>query len=689
MPLKSIGAAAISVLLLAGCGSKPQTKPEFGISGFDATGQDKNVKPGHSFFRYANGGWLDRTAIPGDRAVVWIDTPADDLIEERLHGILEQGAAQSGHQPSTLEAKAGAFYSSFMDETRCERLGAKPIKPELDAVRGAHSTDELAALTGRSVVDFDGSFFKLWQSVDLRDPQRYAVYIGQDGLGMPDLDYYSEPTFAETKAKYEAYAGRLLHLLDWPDAEANAKRVVGLETAAAAVSWSKAQQRDAVLNYNAMSVEELEGMAPGFAWRAFLAQARLPQVTRVVVAEKGAFPKLAAIWKRTPPDVLQAWAAFHIADNAAPYLSKSFADAYFDFRGKTLGGQAEQKVRWKRAVFAVAGGDFLNVDRFGGFGTMGFGVGQMYTSKYFGADAKAKIESLVANLRAAFRGRIERLEWMQPATKAEALKKLDAYLVKVGYPSHPRDYSALRIVPDDLAGNVRRAAELDWGYYTARLTGPVDRSDWGWTPQTNNAYNGDLIDLTFPAGLLHAPGFDPNADPAFNYGAIGGMIGHELTHGFDDQGRKVGASGALNDWWTKSDAAQFDARAKKLGAQYAAFEALPGLHLKPELTMGENIADLGGLTIALDGYHASLGGQPAAVVDGWTGDQRVFLGWAQNWREKRKEAALRKQVASNPHSPSRFRVDGVVRNIDAWYEAFGVKPGDTLYLPPEERVRIW
>jgi len=360
--MNTIWAVAISVLLLMDCRNKPRTKPEFGVWGFDETVMDKSVSPGESFFRYANGGWLDRTPIPSDRTSVWVDTPADDLIESRLHAIMEQGAAQAGHDPSTLEGKAGGFYKSFMNEELCERMGAKPIQPELDAVRGTHSADELAGLTGRAVVDFDGSFFKIWQNVDLRDPQHYAMYLGQDGLGLPDLDYYSKPEFAETKAKFQAYAGRLLNLIDWPDAGSNAKRVVDLETSVAAVSWTKAQQRDAVLNYNAMSVEELERMAPGFGWRALLAQARLPQVTRVVVAEKGAFPKMAAIWKHTPPDVLRAWAAFHIADNAAPYLSKSFADAYFDFRGRTLGGQAEQKVRWKRGVFAVAGGDFLPSD---------------------------------------------------------------------------------------------------------------------------------------------------------------------------------------------------------------------------------------------------------------------------------------------------------------------------------------
>lgn len=564
------GAIAIVVSLLAACTTKPQpkAKPEFGAWGFDASAQDKSKSPGEGFFRYANGGWLDRTSIPEDEVAVYVDTAAGDLIESNLRDLLQQGATHAGHEPSDLQGKAGAYYKSFMDEARCEQRGAEPIEPELSAIRGAHSADEMAGLTGRSVLDFDSAYFRVWLNIDQGDPRHYAVYLGQDGLGLPDGYYYLKPGFADPKAKYQTYIGHILRLINWPDAYANARRVVEFETAVADASWAKEQQRDPVANYHAMSLDELQRFAPGFAWRRFLAEARLPQVSRVVVAEKDAFPKLAAIWQRTPLGVLKAWEAFHVADAAAPYLSKNFADAHFEFRGKTLGGQQKQKNRWKRAVLAVAGGDFIN-ERFGGSGTMGFGVGQIYGTKYFGADGKAKIESLVANLRAAFRARIEHLDWMEPSTKTEALKKLDAYIVKVGFPDHPRDYSSLRILDDDLAGNVRRAQEFDWAFYSARLAGPVDHTDWPCTPQTNDTYNGGLIDLVFPAGALHAPAFDPNADPALNYGAIGGMIGHELIHGFDDAGRKVDHSGALRDWWTKTDALQFETRAKRLGGQYS------------------------------------------------------------------------------------------------------------------------
>jgi putative endopeptidase len=371
------------------------------------------------------------------------------------------------------------------------------------------------------------------------------------------------------------------------------------------------------------------------------------------------------------------------------YLSKPFADEYFEMHNKTLSGQPQQQVRWKRGVHAVSGGDALAGDRADSFGNLQWAVGQLYTAKYFPASSKAKIEELVDNLKAAYRVRIKALDWMGAATKKEALKKLDTYVIKVGYPDKPRDYSNVAVLDDDLVGNVQRAAAADWAFYVERLNGPVDRQDWIMTPQTNDAYNGSLRDIVFPAGILQPPIFDPSADPAINYGAAGAIIGHELTHGFDDQGRKLDSKGALRDWWTAKDARTFDARAKVLGAQYSQFEPLPGVHINGDLTMGENIADLGGVVLALDAYRASLKGKPAPVIDGFTGDQRVFLGWAQAWRGKLRDDALRRQAVSDPHSARRFRVIGPVRNVDAWYDAFAVKPGEKYYLAPEKRVRIW
>jgi putative endopeptidase len=662
-------------------------KPLYGTWGFDTAGADFNTRAGDDFFRYANGTWLDKTSIPADKPAWSLRLQMTDRTEGRLHEILE--AADKGGDPNTLEGKVGAFYHSFMDEARIDQLGATPLASALADVRDAKTRDDLAALMGRTNIDFEPTLFGMYLDVDLKDPNKYAVYLYQSGLGLPDRDYYLKPDFAKVKTVYQGHAARLLRLLNWPDADARAKDVVAFETQVAEVSWTRVQQRDPVATYNPMSVRELQTLTPGFAWKGFLASANLSKVTRVVVAEKSAFPKLAAVYAKTPIDTIRAWHAFHIADNAAPYLSKAFTDAYFEMHDKTLAGQQQQQVRWKRAVTAVAGGDFLVGDRFGTFGTLGFAAGQLYTARYFGPAAKAKIETLVANLKDAFHARLEKLDWMGDATKKEALKKLDTYVIKVGYPDHPRDYSAVSMRRDDLIGNVRRAAAADWSYYSNRIFGPVDRSDWGMTPQTNDAYNGSLRDIVFPAGILQAPIFDAEADPAINYGAIGGVIGHELTHGFDDQGRKIDAAGALRDWWTQDDAKKFEARAKVLGTQYDAYEPLPGVHVNGSLTMGENIADLGGLTMGLEAYHASLHGQPAPVIDGLTGDQRVFLGWAQAWRGKVSDDFVKKQVVSDPHSPRQFRVLGPTRNIDAWYEAFSVKEGDRMYVAPDKRVRIW
>ena len=685
--LKIFSAALLAAsMTLVGAG---RAAPQYGAWGFDSAGMDAKTKPGDDFFRYANGTWLDNTQIPGDKPAVSFRLQMTDRTEARLHDMMEEAAKTAPHQPDDLSGKVGAFYKAFMDDARVEALGAKPLDPLLADVRAANTRDALAALMGRNNADLEASLFNFFIDVDLKDPNHYAVYVSQGGLGLPDRDYYLKPEFAKAKSQYEIYVAQLLHLLNWPDADARAKDVVAFETKIADASWTKAQQRDPIATYNPTTVAELEKAASGFAWKDFFAQASLSKVDRVIVAENTAFPKLTAVFAATPVDVLQAWQAFHIADNAAPYLSKAFTDAYFEMRNKTLSGQKEQQIRWKRGVFTVSGGDFGVGDRFGTYGTMGWGVGQLYAAKYFPPEAKLKIEALVDNLKAAYRIRLQKLDWMGPATKVQALKKLDTYTIKVGYPDHPRDYSKLVITDDDLLGDVRRAGAADWAFYSGRLFGPVDKSDWLMTPQTNDAYNGSLRDIVFPAGILQAPMFDADADPAINYGAIGGVIGHELTHGFDDQGRKIDADGALRDWWTKDDAAKFEVRAKRLGAQYSAFEPLPGVHVKGELTMGENIADMGGLTLALDAYHASLHGKPAPVIDGLTGDQRVFLGWAQAWRGKVTDDFVKKQVVSDPHSPRQFRVNGVVRNIDAWYAAFHAKPGEKLYVAPKKRVKIW
>ena len=531
---------------------------------------------------------------------------------------------------------------------------------------------------GRENDGFFASLIDVSIDSDQKDPDHYAVDLSQSGLGMPDRDYYLTPGFAAKKALYQAYVARLLGLIGWSDPAGSAARIVAFETQIAQVSLPKEDQRDPDRLYNPASVAELESSDPGFAWRPFLQAADLPGVNRLIVAEKDSIRQIAALYQQTPLEVLKAWEAFHVADAAAPLLSEPFVQANFEFHARGLSGQPQIQARWKRGVHVVSAG-------------MGEAVGQIYVARYFPPESKAKMQALVADLKTAFRHRIETLAWMGPATKAEALKKLAGYTVKIGYPDHFRDYSTLVIRADDLAGDVERAQAFEWARQVRRLNGPVDKSEWGMTPQTVNAYNNPVWnEVVFPAAILQPPFFDPNADPAINYGAIGGVIGHEMTHGFDDEGRKFDSTGKLRDWWTAEDAKRFQGRADRLGAQYDSYVPLPdGPHVNGKLTMGENIADSGGINLGLDAYHASLDGRPAPVVGGFTGDQRVFLGWAQVWRGKTRDDALRQRLVVDPHSPERFRVNGVVRNVDAWYPAFNVKPGQALYLAPDQRAHIW
>jgi putative endopeptidase len=674
--LSALSIAAVSHASGQDAAQSASQPAHYGKWGFDLAGEDTATKPGDDFFRYANGKWDDSTPIPGDHTRYGVDYVLSDTAEARVRAILENGP-KGVTGPALVEAtKIGAFYQAFMDEKRIEALGAKPIAPELAAIRSAASREALA-VEAASPGNFMRSVFGVGIQSDLKAPDHYAVYVGQGGLSLPDRDYYLTPQFAAKKAAYQVYVAKMLTLAGWDNADANAQAIVAFETRIAEVSLSRAEQRDPNKLYNPMSLAELEAAAPGFPWRTYLAKDELGGVDRLIVAQKTAIPKIAAIYAETPLETLKAWNAFRTVDSAAPYLSKAFVDANFEFRSKTLRGQAEQQPRWKRGVQVVDRG-------------MGEAVGRVYVAKWFPPEAKAKIDALVAELRVSLHERIDHLAWMSPETKAKASAKLDKFTVKVAYPTQWRDYSALKVTADDLTGDVRNAGRVSWERQVKRLNQPVDRLEWGMTPQTVNAYyNPSLNEIVFPAAILQAPYFDPDADAAVNYGAIGGVIGHEMTHGFDDEGRKFDGAGVLADWWTAQDASLFDASAKRLGAQYNAFEPYPGAHVNGELTMGENIADLGGALVALDAYHRSLHGKPAPIIDGLTGDQRFFLAYAQSWRGKGREDQVRQQLVSDPHSPEKYRVNGIVRNMDAWYEAFGVKAGDKLYLAPEDRVRIW
>jgi putative endopeptidase len=649
---------------------------------------DSSINPGDDFFAHCNGAWIARATIPPDRPYMTESQLMRERTEGQLRAIIDEAAARAGHEPTSVDGKVGAFYNAFMDEKRLEALGIRPIAGELGVIRAARSREQLATLMGYSGSGFEGSFFRVSIDVDLKDPTRYAIYLQQSGLTLPDRNYYLKAELADKKRQFGDYVERLLTLSGWPAAHQRAAAIVALETRVAQASWSKSEQRDLPKLYNPYTPVELQAFAPGFSWAAFLKGAGLAATTRVVVGEKTAFPKISRIFAEAPLDTLKAWLAFSVADTASPYLTRAFGDARFEFRNHVLLGVSERQARWKEGINAVSGGDCA-ADSGSCFGTLDWAVGQLYTARYFPIETKAAIEALVTEVMRAFRGRIERLDWMGEATRAEALRKLDTYVVKVGYPDTPRDYSGVVVRDDDLVGNVRRAAAAEYVFLLDRSHGPVDKSSWDMTPQTVDAYNGSLRDIVFPAAILQAPDFDPNADAAVNFGAIGAIIGHELTHGFDDEGRTLDASGALRDWWTEADASAFKDRAAILATQYAAFEPVPGMHINPDLTMGENIADFGGVTIALDAYHASLNNGTAPDIDGLTGDQRFFLSFAQMWRGTSREDYIRRLTVSDPHSYRSFRVNGVVRNIDAWYQAFGVQPNDKLYLESTRRARIW
>jgi putative endopeptidase len=652
-----------------------EDQAEIGAFGVDLNGMDTSVKPGDDFNRYVSGNWLASTPIPADKASYGMFNVLTDRADADLREIIEASAA---NPTSTADAaRIGAFYASFMDEAAVNRLGASPLQQDLAEVRAADTREKMAALMGRTQAGFGSSLFGVQVFEDLRTPDTVSAYVVQGGLGMPDRDYYLEANFATQKAAYRAYVEQALTLAGWAEPAAAADAVLAFETAIAQEHWTQVQNRQIDKLYNPTTVAELTAAAPGFDWAGWATAAGVGADRTLIAANNTAFPGMARVFAETPVATLQSWEAFHVINQAAPYLSQPFVDARFEFFGKTLSGQQENRDRWKRGVALVNG-------------SLGESLGREYVARHFPAESKAQMEELVANLRAAMTVRIRNLDWMSDATKEQALYKMSRFGVKIGYPDEWRSYEGLELTPGDLYGNVERASAFEWAFNLGKLDRPVNPLEWGMTPQTVNAYyNPPRNEIVFPAAILQAPFFDPRADPAVNYGGIGAVIGHEITHGFDDQGRKTDGDGVLRDWWTAEDAAKFEERAAVLGAQYSALSPVEGATVNGDLTMGENIADLGGLLMALDAYHMSLGGREAPVLNGLTGDQRVFLGWAQVWRTNARDEALRQQVTTDPHSPGQYRAAVPPRNIDAWYEAFGVEPGDEQYLAPEARARIW
>ncbi|MGY3264469.1 M13 family metallopeptidase [Lysobacter sp. HA35] len=651
--------------------------PRQGTWGIDLAGMDRSVKPGDDFFRYVNGNWAKTTQIPADRSSYGGFAVLRDLSEARVHKLVESYPADPAKGDDA--SKVGALYKGFLDEASIEKLGGKPLRPQIDALRKVSSKTQMAEVMGRSMGGFGRSFVSLSVGDDARDPEHYALYLGQSGLGLGDRDLYLDPKFAPQRERYQKYIAQMLQMAGWDKPADRAASIMALETKIANAHWTRAQSRDRDKTYNPVELADLDTKAPGFPWAAFFKAAGVDATKRGVVRQGTALPKLAAIFNETDLDTLKAWEAFQVTDQAAPLLSKSFADANFEFRSKFMSGQPQQRERWKRAV-AFADD------------AMGEAIGRDYVTQYFPADSKAKMDALVANIKEAMRARLNKLTWMSDATRAEALTKLDNFGLKIGYPEKWRDYSGLKVVAGDTFGNGQRSQQFEWDYDRARIGKVTDKLEWGMTPQTVNAYYSSVKnEIVFPAAILQPPFFDPDADPAVNYGAIGGVIGHEITHGFDDQGRKSDGKGFLRDWWTKDDAAKFETQAAKLGGQYEGYDfaSLPGVHINGKASMGENIGDLGGITLGLEAYHRSLDGKPAPVIDGFTGDQRVFLGWGQVWRTLMRDDALRQQLVGDPHSPGQIRAFAPLRNVDAWYDAFGISKGDAMYIAPEDRVRIW
>ena len=653
-------------------------------SGIDLSHVDDNLRPQDDLFGHVNGRWLAEYEIPADRATDGAFRALHDRAEEQIRELITEAAA-SGAEPGTDEQRIGDLYASFMDTDTIAARGVAPLLEELARIDRAADAGELAAVLGALQRTGVGGGTGVYVDTDSKNSTRYLLHLTQSGLGLPDESYYREERHAAVLAAYPGHIARMFALVyggDPADHADTAARIVALETRLAAAHWDVVKRRDAELSYNLRRFADLPAEAPGFDWAGWVtALGTTPdRVAELIVRQPDYLTAFAAAWAGEALDDWKAWLRWRVIHARAFLLTDELVAEDFEFYGRTLSGTQEIRERWKRGVSVVEN-------------LMGFALGKLYVERHFPPEAKSRMDELVANLREAYRVSISQLDWMTPQTREKALAKLDKFTPKIGYPAKWRDYSALEIRRDDLYGNYRRGYAVEFDRDIAKLGGPVDRDEWFMTPQTVNAYyNPGMNEIVFPAAILQPPFFDAEADDAANYGGIGAVIGHEIGHGFDDQGSKYDGDGNLVDWWTDEDRAEFAKRTKALIEQYDAYtpRGLDEQHkVNGAFTVGENIGDLGGLSIALLAYRLSLKGGQAPVIDGLTGEQRVFFGWAQVWRTKSREAEAIRRLAIDPHSPPEFRCNGVVRNIDAFYEAFGVTEDDALYLPPEQRVHIW
>jgi len=674
--LAGVATVAVQAAPAAPAAAAPAKQARYGTWGVDLTALDRSVTPGDDFWHYVNGGWDKRTEIPADRTSAGAGVLLVDEAERQVRAIVEEMAANPAAS-GQVGRQVGDFYASWMDQAALDAKGTAPLKPYLDRIASISSRQDLIkafAMPGMTQPVGVGIL------PDPADPTRYIAAAGQGGLGLPNRDYYllTGEKYDAIRAGYRAYMVKLHQLAGISDAEAKADRIIALETALAKIQWDPARQRDIKQIYNPMNRAQLAELAPQFEWPGYLEAAGLGGIETVIAAEKSAITESGKMLDSVPLSTWKDYLAFHFIRSHAQYLPTAFDEANFEFYGKALRGQPQQRDRWKRGVQLING-------------TLGEAVGRIYVDRHYPAESDRQMSELIANLRAGLEARITASAWMDDATKEQARAKLTAFDPRIGHPTKWIDYSNLRVDRADLLGNAIRSEEFDWKLQLSRLGKPVDRSLWDMTPQTVNAYYNPLMNqITFPAAILQPPYFDPAADPAVNYGAIGAIIGHEIGHGFDDQGRQFDPTGRIRDWWTAGSATQFEQRADTFGKQYDQYEPIPGTKINGKLTMGENIGDLGGLEMAYAAYrrYVAQHGEPP-VIDGLTGDQRFFIAYGQSWQSKVREGALRERLLSDPHSPPEFRVNGVVRNVDAWYKAFNVKPGDKMYLPPEQRVHIW
>ncbi len=657
---------------------------QYGTWGVDLSAMDKSVRPGNDFFLFVNGTWAKTAVIPADRSSTGSFQDLRVLSEKRMQDIAASLDARPYDQLTDEEKKLRDLYDAFNDQAQIDKNGLAPAKKDLATIAGLQTPDDVAAMMGDPKLGLDGPIGS-GIAFNPKNTNEYALTFGQSGLALPDRDYYLKTDDAALQTARDAYKKHLaavFTLAGMSDVDKRAQAVYDVEYKIAQVSWPNSERRDADKVFNPMTYSELKAFAPGFPWDAYFKASGISGTTAkgertVIIAEKSAFPELAKIFAQTPVSVWRDYLTARYLHTYAAYLPKAFDDEDFAFYGTVLQGNSQQLPRAARAAHVLDN-------------NMGEALGKLYTAKYFPPEAKAKAVELVHNLLKAYEADIRTLTWMTPETRAKALYKVQHFGVKIGYPDHWRDYSALVITRDDLIGDIQRANAFEADREIKRIDLPVDKTEWGMTPPTVNAYDNPFFnEIVFPAAIMQPPFFDPNADDAVNYGGIGAVIGHEISHGFDDQGAKFDANGSVANWWTDADKKTFEAKTKALGEQYDTYEPLPGLHINGANTMGENIADNAGLAIALKAYHISLGGKKGVVIDGYTPDQRFYLSYGQIWRTKMRDSALRAQILSNEHSPGMFRPIGATRNQNEWYAAFGVKKGDKYYLPPDQRVHLW